>query len=222
MDLAASHAGGVAGAFLALGGGVALLWSAFSLVVSHHVYDRSELASGSWVKALLPKRVDTWAAIDAGLDGEVALDDVMKGRCIARLDVFDAVMVRAPSIRRARASTPRQHRATACTVRQLALDDASCDVIAVVFTAHEIRDSAERQRFFSEVWRALRCGGRLLLVEHLRDLPNFAAFGPGFLHFSSRSEWLLQAQRAKLRVAAETRVTPWVMALALEKAKPLP
>ncbi len=211
-------AGGAVGAALGLAAAVAFLWSAVSLAVSYYVYDRSPLVAGKWLPSLLPASAEKWAAIDAGLDAEVALEDVMPESCVARLDVYDGTLVRAPSVKRARAQTPRTHDATRCSATALALPDASCDVIAVVFTAHEIRDRAARERFFSEVKRALRAGGRMLLVEHLRDAANFLAFGPGVVHFLPRAEWLRLARAADFRVAAETRVTPWVMALALEKA----
>lgn len=218
--IVAARLGGAFAWTLALGALFAAAWSGVSLAVSHWVYDRSPLAGASWALALIPTGARTWASIDAGLDAEVALDAVMPGTCLARLDVYDGDSVRAPSVERARAMTPRAHLATPSSPTSLALADGSCDVIAVVFTAHEIRDVATRERFFREIHRALRGGGRLLLVEHVRDLANFCAFGPGFLHFQPRSEWRRLGALSGLRVHAETRVTPWVMALALEKAGP--
>jgi Methyltransferase domain len=193
-------------------------WSLVSLLVSFYVYDLSGLVSGHWVLPLLATRPSTWAAIHAGLDAEVDWDAVMPGSCVARLDIFDPRVMTSPSIARARVITPPVHGASSCKPTELALADEGCDAIVVAFTAHEIRDRAAREAFFDELRRALRPGGRVLIVEHVRDLANFLAFGLGYLHFVSRREWLRLAHHARLSIASETRITPWVMALALERS----
>jgi SAM-dependent methyltransferase len=203
----------------ALGAGVAIVWSLASLFVSHYIYDRSALVAGGWVPRLLGAPTGAWATIHAGLDAEIELDAVMPGPCVARLDIFDSAIMTSPSIVRARARTPLTARASPCSPTALALENEACDAIVVAFTAHEIRDPRARQAFFEELRRSLRPGGRVLIVEHLRDLANFLSFGPGFLHFVSRREWLRLASHAKLNIAYETRITPWVMALALERPR---
>ena len=202
----------------ALAAGGALAWSAFSLLVSFYIYDRSYLVGGQWILSLLPSPPDAWATIHAGLDAEVDVDAVFTGRCAGRLDIFDPTVMTSPSIGRARHRTPLAHAATRCTPTALSLGDGSCDAILVAFTAHEIRDARAREKFFDELHRALRAGGRIVLVEHLRDVMNLIAFGPGFLHFVARREWLRLAAHARLTVIGEARITPFVMALALEKS----
>jgi len=125
----------------------------------------------------------------------------------------------SPSIARARSRTHMTRQASSCSPTALALESGACDAIVVAFTAHEIRDRGSRELFFDELRRSLRPGGRVLIVEHLRDLANFLSFGPGFLHFESRREWLRLASHANFAVASETRITPWVMALALERPR---
>jgi SAM-dependent methyltransferase len=203
----------------AFGAGGAFVWSLVSLFVSYYIYEKSELASGRWVPRVLGSQAGAWATIHAGLDAEIELDGVMPSPCVARLDIFDSRFMTSPSIARARARTPRAKPAKSCSPTALALESDACDAIVVAFTAHEIRDEAAREAFFSELRRALRPGGKVLLVEHLRDAANFLAFGPGFLHFGPRREWLRLASQAKLDVVSEMRVTPWVMALALARPR---
>lgn len=196
---------------------VAVGWSAISLGTSFYIYDRSELLGGKWLVALLPHVSERWAAVDAGLDAEIDLKAAMPGRCVGRLDIFQPEFMRAGSIRRARQRTARVSEATPSSPVALALPDASCDAVVVAFVAHELNAADTREKFFLEVSRVLRRGGRMVLVEHVRDAANFAVFGPGFWHFLPRSEWLRLAQHSKLKVVIERRVTPWVVAWALEK-----
>jgi SAM-dependent methyltransferase len=198
---------------------VAVAWSLLSLLVSYYVYDRSELVAARWLPALLSQSRNGWATVHAGLDAELDLSSVLADRCLARLDIFEAALMTSSSIARARALTSVHEQTTACSARHLALEDESCANVIVAFTAHEIRDRAAREAFFDELRRALVPGGRAVIVEHVRDCANFLAFGLGYLHFAPRREWLRLGAHARLSVAAEVRVTPWVMALALERPR---
>jgi SAM-dependent methyltransferase len=173
--------------------------------------------AGRWIAPLLPQPAPAWALVHAGLDAEVDLDAVMLGRCVGRLDIFDPTLMTAPSISRARGRAAPRQGTVPCHPTALALKDETCDAVVVAFTAHEVRDRRARERFFDELRRAIRPGGRVVLLEHVRDVANFLAFGPGCLHFQPRREWLRLAARSHLQVAVERRVTPFVMALSLER-----
>lgn len=192
-----------------------LVWAIVSLLVAFWVYDVSDLATGQWVSALLPARCATWVTIDVGLDAEVSLASV-PGCCLARFDVFDPQLA-APSVARARARTPRRYTAISCSSTSLPLNGNSCDVVFAVFALHEQRDAVVRERAMHEIYRVLAPIGRLIVVEHPRDVWNFMAFGPGFLHFQPAAEWLQLAQHAGFGLAATRRITPWVRAWAWEK-----
>jgi hypothetical protein len=55
-------------------------------------------------------------------------------------------------------------------------------------------------------------GGRLVLVEHDRDMWNFMAFGTGFLHFWPAAMWDDTAKAAGLCCIATQRKAGFVVA----------
>jgi hypothetical protein len=83
-------------------------------------------------------------------------------------------------------------------------------VVVVTLAAHEIRDRQKRQRFFQELSRIVSPQGKLIVVEHLRDLAAALAFGPAILHFFPRREWLDLGSATGLEVERERRITPFV------------
>jgi SAM-dependent methyltransferase len=207
-------------AFVTVGVAAALLWSASSLLVSHWVYDRSPLGRWDWLAGLLPAPPRRWTSVHAGLDETFgALRRIFPAGPADTgtvLDVYDPAEMTEPSIARAR-RLALDRSATAADFRNLPLPDASQNAVFLLFAIHELRRPESRLRLFREIARVLAPGGRAVLVEHLRDLRNFLAFGPGFLHFLPKREWLRLAAATDLAVREDFRITPFVAVLVLEK-----
>jgi ubiquinone/menaquinone biosynthesis C-methylase UbiE len=119
-----------------------------------------------------------------------------------------------PSIARARREARSMLASANADFRKLPLQTASADLVTVIFVAHELRRPASKEAFFRELARVIKPGGRVLLVEHLRDAWNLVAFGPGAFHFFPRSEWLRVANVCGLRPDVEFTRTPFVRAVA--------
>jgi len=53
------------------------------------------------------------------------------------------------------------------------LEDKSVDIIFLLSAAHEIRLHNEKVAFLKECRRVCKQNGKIIMVEHLRDFPNF-------------------------------------------------
>jgi hypothetical protein len=186
-------------------------WTGASLVVSHWVYDRAGIYDLQWVKAALVDVPDRWVNLHAGFDectrGLRALFPHSHGLV---WDFEDAQVVTEPSIKRARRTVTGAPRALRVNYASLPEGDCALDAAFLIFAAHELRLRQARSRFFRELFRTLRPAGTMLLLEHLRDLPNTLAFGFGALHFLSRGEWLRAAGGAGFELEREFSITPFV------------
>jgi len=202
-------------AILALCAAPVVFWSIASLAASYYVYDRVEVTSWNWLPAALAFRPARWLNIHAGLDQSTeTLRRLFPNANGAVCDIYEAAEMTEPSIARAR----RETGAVRGSPDQLPFATGDRDCIFLLFAAHEIRSAARRAAFFQEVARVLAPGGWVFLVEHLRDAPNFIAFGPGFLHFHSRAAWLRAAMSADLEPGREGSLTPFVHWFLFRKA----
>jgi SAM-dependent methyltransferase len=196
------------------GAGLALVWIATSLIATWWAYDYKPLYDWLWLTRLLPGPPARYAVISAGLD-EISptLGRLYPAAEAVLLDLYDPRLTREGSIRRAHALVPSPAQARPARPDALPAPDGSLDAVFVVFAAHELRARGQRRALFVEIARTLRPGGSLLLVEHCRDAPNVAVYGPGAWHFYRREEWLRLGRHAGLLPAGETTMTPLVRAL---------
>jgi SAM-dependent methyltransferase len=196
-----------------------VFWLCASLLVSHYVYDCSPLYDLNWVGRELPKAPQRWINVHAGVDETSQLLAQLFPTAVGEiLDVHDPEEMTEASIRRARRTHRSLMRSKPADWRALPIADDTIDAAFLFFVAHEFRRDEARTQFFRELARVLRSDGELSVVEHLRDCANFLAFGPGFLHFFSRSEWLRTAAAAGLQVRTEKSITPFVRVFTLRRA----
>ena len=200
--------------------GCALFWAVTSLWVSHWVYDLSPLQEWNWISTVIPNRPAKVVNIHAGFDPmNDALAGMFPSADLAAWDMYRPQVMTERSIERARRLDTSAPRPASVDFHALPVPDNRVDAILAIFAAHEIRSAGERTRFFLEICRILKPGGVILLVEHLRDWKNFLAYGPGFLHFLPRREWLRLANRAGLCITRDFTFTPFVGVFALTKPK---
>ncbi len=195
-----------------------LFWMVSSLLASHYVYDLSRLYRWDWLTELFEKKPAHWANIHAGLDQTTdALDRLFPDPSRKVLDIYNASTMTEPSIKRARLSKKSTQRVETASASSLPMRDAECDAIFLIFAAHELRNRQDRQRLFLEVSRSLKAGGHVIVVEHLRDIANFLAYGPGAFHFHSRKEWRASWRATGLEIDREISITPFVRSFILTK-----
>lgn len=182
-----------------------------SLAVSAWVYDFSSLYRLDWLKDF-PFGQNFLINIHAGFD-EIS-PALVKRFPQARLRVFDFYDPSKHteiSIKRARRHRqPYPGTETIDTDAPLPLATGSVGLCVLFLSAHEIRSISERTRFFRELHRCLQPSGQIIVVEHLRDLPNFLAYTFGFFHFLSHRTWLVTFAGAGLHLASEEKITPFL------------
>jgi SAM-dependent methyltransferase len=183
-----------------------------SLGVAHLIYDRSDVYRFGWLKrALGATRVEQAIFCHSGLD-EVSeeLRAKLQPAVWHTLDHFDPVQMTEPSIRRARKLYPPAPGTLAAPFDRWPMESGRADVVFGLLAIHEFRSEQERTAWFEEARRSLKPGGRIVLAEHLRDLPNALAFGPGFLHFHSAAGWRRCWEAAGFKEVDGFPVTPWI------------
>jgi len=189
-----------------------------SLLVSAYVYDGSGLYRLDWL-AKFVRPGGQLVSVNAGFDEASALLAVRFPQTqLTVLDFYDQARHTEPSIARARHAYPPYPGTLTADPAALPLPTASADTVLAMLAAHEVRDPAERVVFFRELARVLRPGGRIIVVEHLRDAANFLAYNIGALHFHSRAAWLATFDGAGLRLRAERKHTPFISVFILERA----
>jgi SAM-dependent methyltransferase len=196
-----------------------LFWMVSSLIVSHYVYDRSQLYELNWAGQSSTRAPHHWINIHSGFDEtSELLAEKFPDAVSAAVNIYDPKIITEPSIRIARRLKPSPIPATVARYDALPFASGSIDAAFLIFSAHELRRHNQRVAFLREVSRVLTPGGNIFLVEHTRDSWNFLAFGPGVFHFFSDRTWRRAVLDAALIVHTRCSVTPFVHIYTLRRA----
>lgn len=189
-----------------------------SLAVSFYVYDLSDLYSFNWLNELSIQPNQKIVNINAGFDETSALFHYkFPAAELVVFDFYNPLKHTEVSIKRARKAYPLFQGTIKVSPSALPLQNEYADNIFVIFSAHEIRKEDERNAFFDELKRILKHSGKIVVMEHLRDIPNFLAYTVGVFHFFAKSSWHRTFKSAELAVYKELKATPFVTVFILEK-----
>lgn len=183
------------------------------LIVSAYVYDFSGYYSMQWLKNLISRdeRIDLIVNINAGFDEtSFILKNRFPSSDLRVFDFYDAARHTEPAIKKARKVSLVYPNTELVASDFIPLKDKTADIVFLLSAAHEIRSYEEKVRFLKECHRLCKPDGKVIMVEHLRDLPNFMAFSVGFTHFFSRSVWRTAFASAGFSSFQETKFTPFM------------
>jgi hypothetical protein len=198
-------------AVMILAGSATALWLTLaSLFASWWVYDVSDLHRYAWLPRAAGKASGRWVNAHSGFDETTqALKERLTGEWIV-LDHFDPVCMSEPSIHRAKKLYPPLPGTLAAPFDRWPVVSACIDGVFGLLSIHELRTHSDRVKWFTEAQRVLVTGGRVILIEHVRDTANLIVFGPGFLHFHSVITWRKSWQQAGFCLKDHFRLSPWL------------
>lgn len=189
-----------------------------SLIVSFYIYDVSNLYRLDWLDKFDIESNHKIININAGFDETSILLHNKYPNCELQVfDFYDPIKHTEVSIKRARKAYSAYTNTLAISTFNLPLEDNYADEIFLTLAAHEIRNDAERIVFFNELYRVVKPLGKIIITEHVRDLPNFLAYNIGFFHFIAKLKWLQTFKTANLKIIKIIKTTPFITTFVLIK-----
>jgi len=183
------------------------------LLVSAYVYDYSDYYELDWLRTIVQDYSDAGLIvnINAGFDEtSFILKRKFPRSDLKAFDFYNAERHKEPAIKRARKVSLVYPNTQQVDSGSIPVSDSIADLIFLLSAVHEIRSHDEKILFLRECHRLCNPHGKVIMVEHLRDLPNFLAFSVGFTHFFSRSVWKNAFERAGFATIQETKFTPFM------------
>ncbi|WP_332452738.1 class I SAM-dependent methyltransferase [Chryseobacterium aquaticum] len=183
------------------------------LLVSAYVYDFSGYYNFKWLKKckIDESEVKQILNINAGFDEtSFIIKNNFPNADLNVFDFYDAERHTEPAIIRARKVSMVYHNTQQMKSNSMEMSDHSVDLIFLLSAVHEIRLNEEKIQFLKECHRVCKPNGKVIMVEHLRDLPNFFAFSVGFTHFFSKKIWKNAFKNSGFTTFEEVKFTPFM------------
>ena len=183
------------------------------LVISAYVYDFSGFYDFGWLDDLIPNKesIRQIVNINAGFDEtSFIIESRFPQAQITVFDFYNARQHTEPAIKRARKVSLVYPNTQSIASDSIPGENGSVDIVFLLSAVHEIRSNEEKVQLLKECHRLCKSGGKVAMVEHLRDFPNFLAFSVGFTHFFSRTIWKKAFQRAGFSSFRESKFTPFL------------
>lgn len=188
------------------------------LIVSAYVYDFSGYYNFHWLKnSAINPNAGSIVNINAGFDEtSFIIKSNFPQSDLKVFDFYDPKRHTEPAIVRARKVSLTYPNTVEIKTSTIPLKDNSVDIIFLLSAAHEIRNYKEKVVFLRECHRICKPNGKVIMIEHLRDFPNFLAFSIGFTHFFSRSTWKSAFTKAGFGTFNESKFTPFMSVFNIE------
>lgn len=183
------------------------------LLVSAYVYDFSGYYNFKWLKKckIDKSEVKQILNINAGFDEtSFIIKNNFLNADLNVFDFYDAERHTEPAIIRARKVSLVYPNTQQMKSNSMEMSDHFVDLIFLLSAVHEIRSNDEKIQFLKECHRVCKPNGKVIMVEHLRDLPNFFAFSVGFTHFFSKKIWKNAFKNSGFTTFEEVKFTPFM------------
>ncbi len=197
---------------------IILIPTLISLFITYYIYDYSKIYFLKYLNYLNIKSSDKLVNINAGFDEfSFVISEKFTTQNLQVFDFYNPKKHTEISIERARKVSKIYPNTKLIETSKIPLNENSIDYAFLLFSAHEIRNLNERVIFFQEIEKSLNQNGKIIILEHLRDFPNFIAYTVGFFHFLTKREWHKTFNSANLLVQSETKITPFLSLFILQK-----
>lgn len=183
------------------------------LIISAYVYDFSGYYNFKWLKSfnLTDSKDKQILNINAGFDEtSFIIKKFFPKSDLKVFDFYNAEKHTEPAIIRARKVSLVYPNTQQIISNAIPLKDNSVDLIFLLSAAHEIRSQDEKIQFLKECHRVCKSNANIIMIEHLRDFPNFVAFSVGFIHFFSKKTWRNAFKEAGFTTFTEKKFTPYM------------